>query len=204
MRPGRSRPFAAPASFRAWLVEHHDTSKELVVRCYKNHARQQGMTYFQAVDEALCFGWIDGVRHAFDEDSFTVRFTPRKPKSVWSAVNRKRAGELEAEGRMRPAGVSAFRARARAASGRYSYESRPSALGSASLKKLRANKRAWSFFQAQPPWYRRTSAFWVLSAKREETRARRLEILIASSERGTTIPLLTRAPKQAASHARRG
>lgn len=191
----RPRAFRTSAELRAWLAQHHASAGELVVRCFKSHARQRGMTYPQAVDEALCFGWIDGVRHAFDEDTFTVRFTPRKAKSVWSAVNRKRAGELTGEGRMRPAGVSAFRARALADSGRYSYESRSKALDAASLRKLRANPRAWAFYQAQPPWYRRTSAFWVLSAKREETRARRLEILITSSERGTTIPLLTRNPK---------
>jgi len=147
------------------------------------------MTYRQALDEALCFGWIDGVRRSLDDSSFSVRFTPRKPKSAWSAVNIKRVGQLRAEGRMHAAGLAAFDARVKS---RYSYETRPRSLSAPYLKKLRANPRALRFFEAQPPWYRRTSAFWVMSAKQPETRARRLDALIAHSEQQRAIPPLRR------------
>lgn len=156
------------------------------------------MTYPEAVDEALCFGWIDGVRHALDENSFLVRFTPRRPKSLWSAVNVERASALQAEGRMRPSGLAAFRARAEREPGG------PSALDAASLRRLRASARAWRFFQAQAPWYRRLSAFWVSSARRAETRAKRLEVLIASCERAKLIPPLARARKRTAQKPRNG
>ncbi len=177
----RPRAFASGAAFRAWLEANHDRVSELVVRCYKVKARQRGMTYTEALDEALCFGWIDGVRRGVDDHSFSVRFTPRKPKSYWSAVNRRRAEELEAAGRLHPAGLLAFRAAA-ASGGRYSFENRPVGLSPGYQRELRANAKAWAFFRSQPPWYRRTSAFWVMSAKREETRRRRLAQLIACSE----------------------
>jgi uncharacterized protein YdeI (YjbR/CyaY-like superfamily) len=186
---GEPRSFSGPASFRAWLEKHHSRETALVVRCWKVAAAHRGLTYRQALDEALCLGWIDGVRHGLDEESFSVRFTPRKPKSGWSAVNIARARQLEAEGRMHSAGLAALRARVKP---RYSYESRPRALAPADLAKLRAHPRAWRFFEAQPPWYRRSCAFWVMSAKRAETRARRLDVLIASSERREGIPPLGR------------
>jgi uncharacterized protein YdeI (YjbR/CyaY-like superfamily) len=185
--------FASPAAFRAWLAKHGD-EPELLVRLSKNHAKTEGMTYKQALDEALCFGWIDGVRRAVDAHTFSQRFTPRKPKSYWSAVNIERAKELEAEGRMAPAGLAAFRARTDAAE-RYSFEAQARELCPAFAKKLRANARAWAFFQAQPPWYRRVSSFWVMSAKKEETRVKRLETLIACSEKGEPIGPLKRAGK---------
>lgn len=188
--------FASQRKFRAWLEQHHRTTTELLARCYKTHATDKGLTYRQALDEALCFGWIDGVRRAVDDESFSTRFTPRKPKSKWSAVNIKRATELQAEGRMHPAGEAAFAARA-ATSKRYSYESRPAQLDAASLKKLRANRGAWAFFQAQPPGYQRTSTFWIMEAKREETRARRLAELIARSANREPIKLLDRRPPAA-------
>lgn len=150
------------------------------------------MTYAQALDEALCFGWIDGVRRRVDADSFSVRFSPRKPKSAWSAVNLRRARRLQSAGRFRPAGLAALRTWKQSGATPHSYASRPKTLDAASLKQLRANRRAWTFFESQPPWYRRTIAFWVMSAKRPETRERRLAALIACSERGKTIPLLTR------------
>jgi uncharacterized protein YdeI (YjbR/CyaY-like superfamily) len=190
----RLRGFTSPEEFRAWLETNHRTTKELLVRCYKTHAQEQGLTYRQALDEALCFGWIDGVRRAVDEDSFSVRFTPRKPKSKWSTVNVRRAKELEEEGRMRAAGSAAFAARDAGNSRRYSFEERPSQLDARSEKTFRANKRAWAFFRAQVPWYQRTSIFWVMDAKREETRARRLAELIGSSARGEPIKLLDRRP----------
>jgi uncharacterized protein YdeI (YjbR/CyaY-like superfamily) len=157
------------------------------VRCFRTEAGHRGLTYRQALDEALSFGWIDGVRHRFDEVSFTVRFTPRKAKSAWSAVNVARFGELKAEGRMRPPGLAAFVARVTTS---YSYESRPRELAPAHRRRFRANARAWRFFEAQPPWYRRTCVFWVMSGKREETRARRLAVLIAHSERQEGSPAL--------------
>jgi len=183
------RSFPQPASFRAWLEKHHAHATELVVRCRKTGAAGRGVTYREALDEALCLGWIDGVRHGLDEDSFSVRFTPRKAKSAWSAVNIARARQLESEGRMHPAGLRAFRARVVP---QYSYESRPRALAPAYLAKLRAHPRAWRFFEAQPPWYRRTCGFWVMSAKRPETRARRLDVLIERSEQGRGVPPLPR------------
>ena len=186
--------FRTPQAFRAWLERHHADVDELLVRCYKSHAASRGLTYSQALDEALCFGWIDGVRRSVDEDTFSVRFSPRREKSKWSAVNVARARALEAGGRMRPPGLRAFRKRAEGGSKTgYSYESRPQELAPAYVRKLRARPRALAFYEAQPPWYRRVSAFWVMSAKREETRARRLEQLIACSEQGRTIGPLTRA-----------
>ena len=186
--------FRTPKSFRAWLEKHHADVDELLVRCFKTHAASRGVTYSQALDEALCFGWIDGVRRSVDEASFSVRFSPRKEKSKWSAVNVARARALEGEGRMRPPGLRAFRRRAEGGSKTgYSYESRPRELAPAYLRRLRARPRALAFYEAQPPWYRRVSAFWVMSAKHEETRARRLEQLIACSERGKPIVPLTRA-----------
>jgi uncharacterized protein YdeI (YjbR/CyaY-like superfamily) len=190
-RRGRRAPmprsFASPAEFRAWLEAHHRSATELFVRCWKTQASHKGMTYRQALDEAHCMGWIDGVRRSVDKASFNVRFTPRKSKSAWSAVNIARAHQLLKEGRMHPAGLAAFRARVKT---QYSYESRPQTLAPAYLKKFRANRRAWTFFEAQPPWYRRTTAFWVMSAKQEETRARRLDVLIANSEQQEGIPPL--------------
>jgi uncharacterized protein YdeI (YjbR/CyaY-like superfamily) len=189
--------FASQEKFRAWLQQNHRSTAELIVRCYKASAAGKGLTYKQALDEALCFGWIDGVRRALDEESFSTRFTPRKPKSKWSAVNVKRATELQAEGRMHAAGAVVFAAREPAMAAGYSYESRPAELDKPRLAKLKANKRAWAFFQAQPPWYRRTSSFWVMEAKREETRERRLAELITRSAKGEPIKLLDRRPPAA-------
>jgi uncharacterized protein YdeI (YjbR/CyaY-like superfamily) len=150
-------------------------------------AKDKGLTYREALDEALCFGWIDGVRRGIDTESFSTRFTPRKPKSTWSAVNIRRASELEAEGRMHRAGSDAFAARDARNFRRYSFESRPRKLAPAYQKKLKANGKAWSFFAAQAPWYQRTSIFWIMDAKQEETRLRRLQELIDRSARGEPI-----------------
>ena len=193
-----SRAFPRAEAFRAWLERHGRREKELILRCYKTHAKERGLTYRDALDEALCFGWIDGVRRRLDEESFVQRFSPRKAASYWSAVNIKRYGELEAEGRVRPVGREAFERRSAKAKGRYSFESRPRALAPSYMKKLRANERAWRFFARQPPYYRRLIAFWVMSAKRPETRDRRMEILIAHSAREQRIP-----PLQGGASARR-
>ncbi len=190
-RAATSKSFASTAKFRDWLERHHGSASELLVRCWKSHAKERGLTYPQAVEEALCFGWIDGVRRALDDDSFTQRFTPRKPNSKWSAINIRKVKQLEKEGRMHASGLEAFRARIGKRAG-YSFEERPVELAPAFLKRFRANAPAWKSFQAMPPWYRRTSSFWVMSAKRKETRERRFAVLLEASARGTTIPLLTR------------
>jgi len=174
------KSFASSKAFRVWLEKHHPTSDELLVRCYKVHAKHRGLTYREALDEALCFGWIDGVRRSVDGDSFSTRFTPRRPRSKWSLVNIRRAKELEAEGRMHRSGQAAFAAREQSSSRRYSFEEKPSRLDPDSEKPFRTNQPAWRFFQSQAPWYRRTCVFWVMVAKREETRKRRLAALIAS------------------------
>jgi uncharacterized protein YdeI (YjbR/CyaY-like superfamily) len=187
--------FQSPQAFRRWLEKHHGTSKELTVRCYKAQAKRKGLTYRQALDEALCFGWIDGVRRALDEESFSTRFTPRRPGSKWSAINVRRGAELESSGRMHASGLNAFAARPREHSRHYSYESRCTELDRSSLARLKANKRAWNFFHAQPPWYQRTSSFWVMDAKRAATREKRLKELIARSAEGEPIkPLDRRSP----------
>jgi uncharacterized protein YdeI (YjbR/CyaY-like superfamily) len=189
------KAFRTREQFRAWLEAHHATAAELLVRCFKVHARGKGITYGEALDEALCFGWIDGVRRSVDDDSFSVRFSPRRRGSYWSAVNRRRAAALEAEGRMTAAGLAALR-RGRHSEERYSFEAREVALSPAFERQLRTNERAWAFFRQQPPWYRRTSAFWVMSAKQEQTRARRLAQLIDCSEQQRPIGPLARAKRR--------
>jgi uncharacterized protein YdeI (YjbR/CyaY-like superfamily) len=189
--------FRSQSELRRWLEAHHDTARELWVGFYKKHAKREGITYAEAVDEALCFGWIDGVRKSVDDSSYMNRFTPRKPRSIWSAVNIKRVGELAERGRMRPPGLAAFAARDEARSRVYAYEQRSQGLGPEYEREFRANERAWTFFEAQPPWYRRTSAWWVVSAKKEETRRRRLAALIECSAQGATIPQLTRPSRPA-------
>lgn len=187
--------FRSPGSFRSWLVKNHDTTSALIVRIFRNHAAHTGITYAQALDEALCFGWIDGVRRSFNNDSFTIRFSPRRPASIWSLVNVAHAQRLIKVGRMARPGLVAFQARDRKRTGVYSFEQRPSELSAAHVRKFRADTKAWQFFQGQAPWYRRTSAYWVISAKREETREKRLGILIACSGRGQPIPALARQRK---------
>jgi uncharacterized protein YdeI (YjbR/CyaY-like superfamily) len=186
------RAFASQTAFRAWLERHHAGTKELLVRCFKVRAAARGVTYRQALDEALCFGWIDGVRRSVDEHSFSVRFTPRRRGSYWSAVNRARAAELEAAGRMHAAGRAALPAKAPAASGRYSFERRTTALPPVFLRRLRADERAHAFYTAQPPWYQRSCAFWVMSAKQETTRERRFCVLLDCSRAQRAVPPLAR------------
>jgi uncharacterized protein YdeI (YjbR/CyaY-like superfamily) len=186
----KARPFADAAAFRAWL-EKNAGAKEIYVRCAKV-GTGKGLTYKQALDEALCVGWIDGVRHGIDASTFSQRFTPRKRKSKWSTVNIKRYGELLAEGRVGPLGKRAFADRVKSA---YSFESRPVSLSPEFLRTFKKNADAFRFFEAQPPWYRKTSSFWVMSAKKEETRERRLMDLIARSARGESVPPLKRPAK---------
>jgi uncharacterized protein YdeI (YjbR/CyaY-like superfamily) len=185
----RPRFFATPDAFRAWLEAHHETETELLVGFYKRDSGKPSITWPQSVDEGLCFGWIDGVRRGIDEVSYTIRFTPRKPRSNWSAINVKRMSELIALGRVSPAGMAAFEKRAAARTGIYSYENRHKAkLTEADEREFRRNKKAWAYFEAQAPSYQRICYWWVVSAKREETRQSRLATLISDSALGRKIP----------------
>jgi uncharacterized protein YdeI (YjbR/CyaY-like superfamily) len=180
--------FATGAEFRAWLEQHHASETELLVGYWKRATGRPSMTWAESVDEALCFGWIDGVRRGIDAESYTIRFTPRQKRSTWSAVNIKRAGELLAEGRLTPAGLAAFEARTDDRSAIYSYEQRRAAsLEPAQQARFEADAGAWAWFQAQAPSYRRTAIHWVTSAKRAETRERRLATLIADCGAGQKI-----------------
>jgi uncharacterized protein YdeI (YjbR/CyaY-like superfamily) len=186
-----ARFFASPGEWRAWLEEHHDSADEVVVGYWRRGTGRPSLTWAQSVDEALCFGWIDGVRRRIDDERYCIRFTARRPRSRWSRVNVERVAELEAEGRMRPAGRAAFAARTE--EGTYSYEQqREARLDPDRAARLRADAAAWAHFSAQPPWYRRAAVHWVMSAKREETRDRRLAQLVACSAAGRPVPPLTR------------
>ncbi len=161
---------------------------------HKKNSALPSITWPEAVDAALCFGWIDGIRKSLNEASYTIRFTPRKADSTWSAVNIKRVQELTRLGLMQPSGLQAFQQRKEENSRKYSYEQRRNAqLDAASEQRFRANKKAWDFFQRQAPWYRRTATFWVMSAKKEETRRKRMARLMQDSAQARTIPPLTRA-----------
>jgi len=185
--------FPVPADFRRWLDEHHAAEEELFVGFYKRESGRPSITWPESVDCALSYGWIDGVRNSIDEISYRIRFTPRKPSSTWSAINVKRVVELTKFGLMRPAGVKAFESRKGDKTGIYAYEQRKTArLPRAFEKQFRANKKAWAYFQAQPPWYQRTASYRVISAKQEETRRRRLEQLIEASADGRPIKELSR------------
>lgn len=188
--------FPSPSAFRAWLQKNHASRDKLLVGFYKKSSGKPSITWQESVDEALCFGWIDGIRRSVDDERYTIRFTPRKARSTWSAVNIKRAKELVELGLMRPAGLKAFEARTDDRSAIYAYEQRHSAkLDEEFERRFRANKRAWEFFNSKPPSYRKTAIWWVMSAKREETRTRRLAALIQDSAHGRTIGPLTRPAK---------
>src|SRR5205823_14683172 len=180
--------FKTPSDLRKWFEVHHASAPELWVGYYKKDSGKPSISWPESVDEALCFGWIDGVRKSVDDISYKIRFSPRKPRSIWSAVNIKRAQELMEQGLMRPAGLRAFQARTENRSGIYSYEQRSPELPDQYGKKLKKHPAAWEFFQAQPPSYRKAANWYVLSAKKEETRLKRLEQLIAHSEQGRRIP----------------
>lgn len=173
--------FNGPESWRSWLATHHQDRSECLVGFVKVGTGRATMTWSEAVDEALCFGWIDGVRRGVDADSYTIRFTPRKPASTWSAVNVKKVEALRSAGRMTPAGEQAFAARSDAKTAIYSYEKAPATFRPDQLAAFRDDQPAWAFWTAQPPWYRRVATHWVTDAKREPTRAKRLAQLIADS-----------------------
>jgi uncharacterized protein YdeI (YjbR/CyaY-like superfamily) len=183
--------FATPADFRAWLERHHESHSELIVGFHKRGSGRPSITWPEAVDQALCFGWIDGVRRRIDDASYRIRFTPRKARSTWSAVNIRRMKELVEEGLVAPAGLAAFERRAEDRSAIYSYEQRKAArLERDQERRLRADERALVFFEAQPPSYRRAAIHWVTSAKKPETRERRLAQLIECSAGGEPVPPL--------------
>lgn len=188
--------FKTPADFRAWLETSHETAAELLVGFYKKDSGKPSITWPESVDEALCYGWIDGIRRRIDDASYSIRFTPRRRGSIWSNVNAKRVAVLTKERRMRPAGVKAFEARDAKKSGVYSFERETAAFSPALLKVFRANAKAWTFFQAQPPGYKHLATFFVTSAKRDETRLRRLESLIALSAKGRRLEMMRPAKKR--------
>lgn len=184
--------FATPAEWRAWLEANHDKAAEISVGFWKRDTGKPSITWPQSVDEALAFGWIDGVRHRIDDESYRIRFTPRRPGSVWSKVNLKRFAELKAEGRITPAGQAAFDVGKRSA---YSYEKPPSELTAEETEAFRAHSAAWAYWDACPPGYRKQMVHRITDAKRAETRAKRLAGLIDACARGVRIDAMQSKPK---------
>jgi uncharacterized protein YdeI (YjbR/CyaY-like superfamily) len=189
--------FATPAAWRKWLTAHHASATELWVGFHKRGSGMPSITWPESVDGALCFGWIDGIRKSLDASRYVIRFTPRRARSIWSTVNTKRYAELERARLVRAAGRRAFAARREERAGVYSFEQDRHELPPAFAKTFRAEKAAWAWFQAQAPWYRRTATWWVISAKKEETRLRRLATLIADCAAGRPIKQLARPGKSA-------
>ena len=193
-KPPRAKFFQTASEFRAWLAKHCGSETELLVGYYKKDSGRPSITYSESVDQAICFGWIDGVRRNLDDESYAIRFTPRKPRSIWSAVNIRKAEALTAAGLMHESGAKAFAARSEDRSEIYSFErKRKGELDPVYAKKLAAHKKAKAFFDAQRPSYQRTIIHWVMSAKQEATRLRRLEQLIRSSAEEKWAPPLLRA-----------
>jgi uncharacterized protein YdeI (YjbR/CyaY-like superfamily) len=179
--------FSNQFEFRSWLNEYHKKETELIVGFYKKRTGKPSMTWSESVDEALCFGWIDGIRKTIDKESYSIRFTPRNPSSNWSAVNIKKAEALIKNGLMQPAGLSLYRNRVEDKSRLYSYENKPVKLPEDYEKKFKANSRAWNFFAAQSPSYQKTIFFWILSAKQQATQLSRLDKAIKESEQQKRI-----------------
>jgi len=185
--------FADAAELRAWFVEHHAAAPELLVGYFKKHTGKPTVQHTEAIEQALCFGWIDSIGRRIDEDRYQVRFTPRRKGSVWSAINVAKVAELTAAGQMHPAGLHAFKDRKPERVAVYSYEQPADAvLNDQQTELFRSEEAAWQWFSAQPASYRRAAVHWVVSAKREETRQRRLAQLITDSAAGRTVPPLTR------------
>ncbi len=187
--------FAEPSELRIWLAENHDKAQELWVGFYKKASGKPSITWPQSVDEALCFGWIDGIRKSIDAISYTIRFTPRKPRSIWSDVNSRRFKELSEMGHMQPAGAEAFAKWNEKRSGLYSFEQQSVKLDEAHEKQFKENEKAWHFFQSQAPSYQKMATWWVISAKQEATRLKRLATLIGDSEAVQKIAPLRRSNK---------
>lgn len=188
--------FTSQEKFRQWLEKNHDRANELLLGFHKKDSGKKSVTYPQALDEALCFGWIDGVRKSLDETSYTIRFTPRKPRSIWSNVNVGHVERLKKEGRMAEPGLKAYALRDPKRTGIYAFENEPREFSPEFEKKFRANKRAWDFFQSEPPSIRKVCISWVMTAKKEETRLRRLDQLIDRAAQGIRSGVLeTKANK---------
>jgi uncharacterized protein YdeI (YjbR/CyaY-like superfamily) len=189
--------FSSPEKFRRWLEQNHDRVSELLVGFHKKSSGKKSVTYAEALDEALCFGWIDGVRKNLDETSYTIRFTPRKPKSIWSNVNVNHVERLKKEGRMHAAGLEAYARRDPERTGIYAFENEPRQLSPAYEKIFRQNKKAWKFFEEKmAPSLKKVSIFWIMSAKKEETQLRRLKHVIENSDKGVKSGVLEKKPKE--------
>ena len=188
--------FATPADFRAWLMAHHEISQELWVGYYKKESGKASITWPESVKQALCFGWIDGLRKSVDDESYMIRFTPRKRTSNWSEINIRYVAELTEQGLMQPAGLAIFALRSEEKSRVYSHEQQQNAsLNAEEEQQFCTHPEAWSFFQSKPPSYRKQAIWWVVSAKQEKTRQKRLQTLIEDSAHQRTIAPLTRAGK---------
>lgn len=187
------RFFARPADFRKWLAKNHATETELIVGFYKRDSGKPSITWPESVVEALCYGWIDGVRHSYGDNAYTIRFTPRKPSSIWSAVNTKMANQLIKDGLMKPPGLAAFKRRDEKKTAVYAFEQKNPVLPTELEKEFRANREAWKFFQTQPPGYRKLCMWFVISAKRDETRKKRLAELIEASAAGRRLRRYSRS-----------
>ena len=185
--------FPTAADFRTWLAEHHDRHDVLWVGFHRKATGRPSMTWPESVDEALCYGWIDGLRKSVDDEAYKIRFTPRRPGSHWSLVNLERVSALIEEGRMEPAGMTAYEARDPDNSGRASYEREKADLSADQIATFKSRPVAWEFWCAQPPGYRKQATWWVISAKREDTRERRLATLIEDSANGLRIKQLRRS-----------
>jgi len=183
--------FPTQATFRKWLQKNHQKAAELLVGFYKVGSGKQSMTWSESVDEALCFGWIDGIRKSIDEESYSIRFTPRKPKSIWSAINIKKIEELSKQGLMHPAGLAAFSRREENKSRIYSYEKEIATLSDDFLKIFKLNSKAWKYFQSLAPSYKNHAIHWVMTAKQETTKIKRLQELIRDSEAERKIKRLS-------------
>jgi len=186
--------FESPAQLRAWFEANHETGADLWVGQHRKGSGRPSVTWPEVVDQSLCFGWIDSVRYSLDETSFAQRLTPRRKRSVWSAVNIKRFAELDKLGMVHPKGHAAFEAREDGRSGIYAYENRSRGFEASQEATFRKSKAAWKFFESQAPWYRKTATYWVVSAKREETQLKRLQTLIEHSRKGERIPPLRPRP----------
>jgi len=179
--------FAKQSDLRKWFEKNHEKQTELLVGFYKVGSGKLSITWPQSVDEAICFGWIDGVRKSIDKDSYCIRFTPRRPTSIWSAINIKKVEELTKQGLMKPAGLASFEKREEKKSRIYAYEKEPATLDKNYEKTFKANKKAWTFFKSQAPSYQKVLVHWIMSAKQEATQISRLEKLISSSETGKKV-----------------
>jgi uncharacterized protein YdeI (YjbR/CyaY-like superfamily) len=188
--------FASPAELRAWLKKNQSIAKELWIGFWRMDSKRTGLTYSQALDEMLCFGWIDGVRKKVDAFSYTNRFTPRKTRSHWSNVNIKRVEELIRQKRMTPSGLAAYETRDPANIAKASFEQKSVTLSPGLEKRFRSHARAWTFFEQQAPYYRRIAIWWIVSAKREETQLSRLTTLITDSAAGRRLAMFTPKAKK--------